>query len=320
VRRSCLGEEIYFCGYTSPMARGDQAAKSLGGLTGLQTAIPMSLRRYVGRRLGRRYPHEFDFDFHETPPLGDGEVAGPPEFVGIGAQEAGTSWWFHLITRHPQVSYMRIKRTDRYFYSSIQKERRFFARFGTEPFGPSDIEEYHRWFPRKPGKITGEWTSDYLYEPWVPELLAQAAPDAKILVNLRDPVERFRSGCALSLRYGADHQGTVLAEAVGRSLYADSLTRWFDHFPAEQILVLLFEDCVAASAQQLKRTYSFLDLDADYIPPDIDRPRHKTVESKPKLDDEVRRRLGGIFAPDVAKLAKLLPTLDFSQWPSIAEE
>lgn len=302
------------------MALGDQAAKALGGLPKFHKAVPMSVRRSVRHRLGRHYPYEFGFDFHETPSLGKGKVNGPPDFVGIGAQEAGTSWWFHLIASHPQVSHMVTQPTDRYFYSSIHKERHFFARFGTEPFGPHDIEEYQRWFPRKIGTITGEWTSDYLYEPWVPALLARAAPDAKILVSLRDPVERFRSGYALSLRYGADHQGTVLAEAVGRSLYADNLKRWFDHFPADQILVLLYEECVAASAQQLKRTYRFLELDADYRPPEMDRPRHKTVESKPELDDDVRRRLRDIFAPDVAELAKFLPTLDFSRWASVAEE
>ncbi len=111
-----------------------------------------------------------------------------------------------------------------------------------------------------------------------------------------------------------------MAEAVGRSLYADNLMRWFDYFPAEQILVLLYEECVAASLEQLKRTYSFLNLDADHQPPDLNRPRHKTAEAKPTLDDEVRRRLNDIFAPDVAKLAKFLPTLDFSGWASVAEE
>ncbi len=131
------------------MALGEQAAKVLGGLPRLHKAVPTSLRRSARRRLGRYYPYELDFDFHETPSLGEGEVNGPPDFVGIGAQEAGTTWWFHLIAAHPQVSLIVTKPTDRYFYSSMHKERHFFARFGTEPFGPHDIEEYHRWFPHR---------------------------------------------------------------------------------------------------------------------------------------------------------------------------
>jgi Sulfotransferase family len=316
----CRGSWEYTTRYPSCVALKDQAAKALGGLPRLHRAVPPAVRRYLRHRLGRYYPYEFGFDFHQTPSLREGEINGPPDFVGIGAQEAGTTWWFQLIASHPKVSHLRTKPTDRHYYSSIHKERHFFARFGTEPFGPSDIEEYHRWFPHRKGTITGEWTSDYLYEPWVPPLLARAAPDAKILVNLRDPVERFRSGCALSLRYGAEHQGSVVAEAVGRSMYADNLTRWLDHFPAEQVLVLLYEDCVAASAEQLKRTYDFLELDPNHRPPDIDRPRHKTAESKPRLDDQVRRRLTDIFSPDIAKLAKMLPTLDFSSWESFRDE
>ena len=51
----------------------------------------------------------------------------------------------------------------RHFFGPIEKERHFFGRFGLEPFGSSDIKDYHEWFPRKEGRITGEWTPDYLY-------------------------------------------------------------------------------------------------------------------------------------------------------------
>ena len=97
-----------------------------------------------------------------------GSSAGPPDFVGIGAQKAGTTWWYSLIAAHPGVT----SRPD------IHKERHFLSRFGAERFTPTDIDRYHGWFPRRAGTIAGEWTPDYLSCPWVAPLLSLAAPRA----------------------------------------------------------------------------------------------------------------------------------------------
>src|SRR6185436_19353505 len=96
-------------------------------------------------------------------------VHGPPDFVGVAAQKAGTTWWFDLITQHPAVRYPS---TDHW------KEARLFVD-GYEP-GAEDalVARYAGLFPRGPGELTGEWTPDYLHFAWVPELLAQAAPEA----------------------------------------------------------------------------------------------------------------------------------------------
>jgi hypothetical protein len=284
---------------------------------GVHKTVPPGARRAFRHRLGRYYAWEVGFNFHDTPPLAAGEVDGPPEFVGIGVQKAGTTWWFRLIVNHPGVSHLLSTPRDRVFFGPIQKERHFFARFGKEAFGVRDVAEYHRWFPRRIGTVTGEWTPDYLYYPWVPPLVARAAPGAKILLILRDPLQRFRSGYAGAVRYGTDHIGASVAEAVGHSLYADNVRRWLDCFPAEQLLILQYEQCVAEPAEQLRRTYAFLGLDDHHRPADLARPVNKTVEDKAPLDDEVVGRLREIFAPDVAELAKLLPSLDLSLWRAV---
>ena len=59
---------------------------------------------------------------------------------------------------------------------------------------PADfVERYHRNFPRPAGGVTGEWTPRYMYDHWSLRLLRRAAPEARILVILRDPIERYRS-------------------------------------------------------------------------------------------------------------------------------
>jgi hypothetical protein len=223
--------------------------------------------------------------------------------VGIGVQKAGTSWWYELIADHPGV----------FAGDGIHKERHYLSHFGTRAFGPREVERYHGWFPRPPGTKTGEWTPDYLGFPWVAPLLARAAPHARLLVLLRDPVERFRSGLDFRLRQGAPDDEATVADAVRQGFYARALAGYRDHFPDDQILVLQYERCVADPEGQLRETYSFLGLD-DYTPEALRRPVN-TSGRKRRLDDDTVRRLVDVYAADVEDLTRLVPTVDLSYWP-----
>ncbi len=254
-------------------------------------------------RMGRFAPWEEGFDF--TPPaLGPSEIAGPPDFVGIGVQKAGTSWWYELIAEHPGVT----SRAD------IHKERHYLSRFGSEPFGAAEVRTYHGWFPRQTGTITGEWTPDYLGYPWVATLLARSAPHARLLVILRDPVERFRSGLSFRLSQGAFATEATAAEAVRRGFYARSLRRFLDYFPAEQILVLQYERCAIDPEGELDSTYEFLGL-PPHRPDDLRRPINVSGDKIP-VDPDARRRLTELYAPDVTDLISLFPHIDPSLWPN----
>ncbi|MGO8870505.1 MAG: sulfotransferase [Acidimicrobiales bacterium] len=147
-------------------------------------------------------------------------------------------------------------------------------------------------------------------------LLAEAAPDARLLVILRDPVERFRSGVAHLWRGGADHVGRTQAEArpkPGRSLYADSLRRWRRFIP-ERLLVLQYEACVADTATQLARTHEFLGLDPSFRPPPPQGRLNRTHEAKIELSADVLERFDELMGPDLDALVDLVPDLDLSLW------
>jgi hypothetical protein len=269
------------------------------------SSLPAPMRLAILHARGRYAPWEEGFDF--TPPTpGAGEVTGPPEFVGIGAQKAGTTWWFDLVIAHPLVAH----RTD------VHKERHFFDRFATRAFGPEECVQYHGWFPRPTGAITGEWTPDYLHQGWVAPLLAQAASQARLLVLLRDPVERFRSGLA----HHREHRGTSSAEvytdALVRGFYDQALGHWVRHFPREQILVLQYERCVQDPLGELQRTYRFLDLPA--FTPEVVAERVNRSKGWLALPDDARRRLVELYASDVLALAASTPDVDLDLWPNFS--
>jgi hypothetical protein len=267
-------------------------------------ALPAPARRAVLHAFGRYAPWEDGFDF-TAPPRREDEVVGPPDFVGIGAQKSGTTWWYDLIAAHPDVAC----RAD------IHKERHFFGRFATRAFAEADTEAYHSWFPRPESRITGEWTPDYLHQPWVPALLARSAPDARLLLLVRDPVERFRSGIAHHRRHTGRLTVDVHTDAVVRGFYGRWLEHWLEHVPREHILVLQYERCVADPASQLERTYRFLEL-SPFAPPDM-LSRVSASGELPALDADVRHRLADVYARDVRLLSTLVPDLDLNLWPSV---
>jgi hypothetical protein len=269
--------------------------------------LPPGARRSVLHKLGKHAPWEEGFDF--TPPeLAPGEIAGPPDFVGIGAQKAGTTWWYSLVVAHPGVW----SRPD------LHKERHFLSRFGTVPFGSEEVSDYHRWFPRAPGKLTGEWTPDYMNYPWVPRALQMAAPDVRLLVMLRDPVERFCSGLAHLWRNGGVLDAASVAEAMHRGFYHAAMSGWWERFRAEQILVLQYEHCVSDPEGALAATYRFLGLDDSFVPSDAARRVNSSGEEKITIDDDVRAALVDVYSPDVSALAKRLPEMDLGLWANFS--
>jgi sulfotransferase family protein len=245
--------------------------------------------------------------FVPAPACPPGWVTGPPDFVGVGAQRSGTTRWYDLVCSHPAIQPA----------AAVRKELHFFDELWSAPLR-REVSEYARWFPREPGLLTGEWTGRYMHDFWTPPLLAEAAPRAKLLVSLRDPVERYRSGIERLHRRAAEGE-TVTADAANdqaaRSAYGDQLRRLRRWFPAEQILVLQYERCVADPAAELARTFRFLGVDPGFTPSTFDVVRNQGGPKEP-LDPRTHDALMRFLTPQVRRLARLVPDLDLGLWPS----
>ncbi|HUF84254.1 MAG TPA: sulfotransferase [Acidimicrobiia bacterium] len=267
--------------------------------------VPPRVRRLALRALGeplRRWPRQGALPEPPTPAPGD--VVGPPDVVGVGVQKAGTSWWFDLIAAHPRVA------------EPFRKELHFFAPYFAADFADADVERYARYFPRPDGMVTGEWTPRYMADVWKVPLIARAAPGARLLVLLRDPVERYRSGLAHDLARHAPRNPLVASVHVDRGDYAAQLRHLFDHVPREQVLVLQYERCRVEARAQLGRTFEFLGLEP-FEPPDLDRRVNVTIDPKPPLPDHLRRALVHRYRADLTALAELVPDLDPDLWSSL---
>lgn len=248
----------------------------------------------------------------EPPPCPPGWHTGPPDFIGVGSQKCGTSWWFSLLNAHPEVQ------------AQVRKEVRLLIE-SRKPMGPADIAAYARWFPRPPGRKTGEWTPSYMTVSWLGRAVSEAAPEAKLLAMVRDPVERYRSGLPQWRRYhtgdiGDDEQEEQEAgrQALRRGFYGKQLTQLAETVGRERILVLQYERCARDPRSEFARTLEFLGL-SPWEPPDESLARRPAASAQREaLTDEQRQGLVDTYSPDVQILRSFAPDLDLSLWPNFA--
>ncbi len=254
----------------------------------------------------------------EHPACPDGWRTGAPDFVIFGAQKSGTTWWFRLIEQHPGVVQPKNQRP----------ELHFFDRLWAEPLTDEHIEHYHRYFPRPQGKLIGEKTPEYMNCAWVPPMVKRAAPDARAIVLLRDPVERYISGLSHMDRGGlVDEEGEdglvrvfgdrvrVVTDAIERGMYATQVEWLMRSFPAERLLVLQYEACAADAGAMLARTFEFLGLPPHELPAEeLARPRNKAKLEKVSVPDSQVEVLRGYYRPEVERLRQLVPGFDPSLW------
>ena len=242
-----------------------------------------------------------------APPIG--WLSGPPDFVGVGTARSGTTWWDSLITSHPDVARA----------PGVPKEVHFFDERWADETRRRAVGRVPRVL-RAPAwqAIAGEWTPGYMLDAWTPRLLRRAAPDARLLVLVRDPVERFLSGRTLAEnRFTVGSTARAAANAAfGRGLYADQLLRLWRAFPREQVLVLQYERCLRRPARR-----AATDL---HVP----RPGpgrvggHRRRRASERLAgsqghparDGSRTSSSRRYAPENERLAALLPDLDLSLW------
>ena len=165
----------------------------------------------------------------------------------------------------------------------------FFDDYWRGDFQQSDERAYHQLFLRPEGMLGGEWTPRYIFDPWTPPLLRRAAPDAKLLVLLRDPIARFRSGVTHAAIHGGRVTSDVVNTAIARGFYGAQLSHLLEHFPREQVLVLQFERCRADPAAMLKLTFEFLGLDSARYPSSIrlSEPRNANMREPEPVDREL---------------------------------
>ena len=241
---------------------------------------------------------------------------GKPDFVGVGVQKAGTTWWHSLLLEHPQVVNNRLEK----------KELHYFNHFHFQGLEQKDISLYHQAFARPEGTVCGEWSPSYLSNSICAKYLAEAAPNTKILILLRNPIDCMLSGLNqmlyARLKYFdfTPNQSYIYElfylypEGINSSLYAQSIKQLLRYFNRDQIILLQYEKCKINPQQEIARTYKFLGIDEQYQPQNIQRLVHKRKYVIPPLKPKERQHLAEYFTDDVRSTVKMFPEIDITLW------
>lgn len=155
-----------------------------------------------------------------------------PNFIVIGAQKAGTTSIYKVLSKHPEVQMASQEEV-----SFFDNEARFQKGLSFYSSHFSDVE---------PGRIQGEVSPLYLCYEKSPKRIADVLPEVKLIASLRNPVDRAFSAWRMQVTKGSETRPFLKAvreEAMyieyGR--YYQQLMRYFDFFPSEQIRILPFD-------------------------------------------------------------------------------
>jgi hypothetical protein len=190
-----------------------------------------------------------------------------PDFLGIGCQNAGTTWLSACISQHPEI------------YLAPQKEVSFFdMRFdkGWDWY----MEQFDS--PNK-YKIRGEWSPGYICNENAFNQAAKKLPDIRVLALFRNPVDRLYSHYCRYRSQGATHLPLEAAirkdpSYVRMSLYANDWEKWATHYGNDRCHAILFEDLVANPLHCMQEIFSFLNVDTSFIADaDLARSRQNEV-------------------------------------------
>ncbi len=244
-----------------------------------------------------------------------------PGFMLAGAKRCGSTSLYAYLLEHPDVAPL-------FPAAEHKKGTHYFDRHPEK-----SLAWYRSHFPLRhnPRIVAGEASTYYFAHPYAARRAAETAPQAKIIILLREPVERAFSHYRDEVKLG--HETLPFADAVRAEKarlapelqrlaadphyysfahehlsyvswgqYAEHLRRWFDAFPREQVLVLPSEDLYTAPEQVFTRVSDFLGL----LPYQPEFRRHNAAPPA-VLDDDVADELRAHYAPWNAQLRELLP-------------
>lgn len=242
-----------------------------------------------------------------------------PNFFIVGAPRCGTTAMYEYLRRHPQV-FMPYRKEPVFFGSDLAKRPPYLDEAGyLALFAPAD------------GAIAiGEATVWYLYSQTAPSEIKAFAPDARIIIMLRNPIDMAHSlhrHWLWSANENLVDFGTAIAaepdRAAGRRLpptteqpiglrytwlgkYAPHVRRWLEVFGAERVQVVIYDDLADDAGRRVGRqTLEFLGVDASYDAPFEVVNQNKRARS-PRLQRLSRSprfmRLAGKLPPRVFHL------------------
>jgi hypothetical protein len=204
------------------------------------------------------------------------------DFLVVGAQKSGTTTLYKLLREHPEIYLPKEKELA--FFAIEQRYQRGFDWLLEEYFSEAD-----------PEKMWGDVSPQHMAGLFVAGRIAKRLPSAKIVVVLRNPIDRAYSAYRMAVRRGIETRSfsdiveqalksapILMAEDefveddyIRNGLYGLVIERYMQHFSPSQIHVAFMEDLEANPANTIKKIFQFLGVNSGFTPPSLGKKFHQ---------------------------------------------
>ncbi len=191
------------------------------------------------------------------------------DFFIVGAPKSGTTSLYKYLSEHPQISMSSIKEPNYFSNKSLKNQTLYYDQNIIE-----DLERYHQLFSNDSiEKKKGEASVSYLFYKDVPKKINDYNPDAKIIIILRNPIERAYSHYLMDYRLGLvnenfneiikkklKHKNAKLyfQQYVELGEYANQIKRYLNEFNINQIMIIDYEDFIKETDLVIDKVHRFL--------------------------------------------------------------
>jgi len=218
--------------------------------------------------------------------------------MGIGAPKCGTTQVADWIDAHPELCL------------SVPKEVLYFNRKVSYIHGPNKnfnqpLDWYEKHFAHcGTDQKTGEFSASYIYDAEAAAKIQQLYPNIKLIVCLRNPVDRTYSQYQMFRHYLKKEKRSFEtaideeAELLNRSKYSPFIAKYLNLFPKANILFLTLDQIITEADYTLNRVYRFLEVDDSFVPADFTTNRKQAKSSKSVLLSKVM----GVFTKTMISL------------------
>ncbi len=245
-----------------------------------------------------------------------------PDFFVIGVGRGGTTSLYHYLSQHPCITksaYDELGFFDDNYHLGLNWYRSMFpTKFHKEKI----IKKFGKF-------LTYDVTPSYIRRPWITKRILENLPNSKIIVILRNPVDRTYSHYHMGKRNGNEKrtfedvvesdkkniqknedmpknknyfQSVVENSYLARGFYEEQLQTWFNFFPKNKLLVISTEELASYTDNTLEKIFRFLGVSNHKI-----NDLTKRNEAKyPPMNPDTREMLLDYFRPYNEKLYLLL--------------
>ena len=196
------------------------------------------------------------------------------DFFIVGAPKAGTTSLYHYLNEHPQVEMSSQKEPDYFSDKAINEQGMYYGKNRV-----NTLDKYESLFVQKESVVYGEGSVSYLFYDNVAEDIKKYNPNAKIIIMLRNPIERAFSHFLMDYRLGLirDSFENVIAnkskhknahlfyqQYIEVSKYTTQIQRYLDFFEKDSILFIDYDDFKKNVSETVDKAYNFLNISTDF--------------------------------------------------------